>query len=281
MSIQIVGALAAATAAIAVVLGLSLRDGARPRAGLPHPDASALRDAGWAGGVRRWEAVRAAVVLSALVSAAALGIPAALVPVAAVAPSIWIRLRAEAARDRARRAFGRILAGTESALRSGLSLPDALRRATDAAADGLASRPLADALRAFDLGASLDTSLMTAARSCRDERARVAIGSLALGIAERLPRERLADLIAAVADRVAFEERLEDEVRARAAGARQQQRLLAVLVPALATYLALTMPTLAATLASDVGRFVLIPAAVMLEVAGVILGRRVLRGALR
>lgn len=280
MSVQVVGALSAATAAIAVVLGLSLR-GAAPDVPLPHPDSSALRDAGWDGGLRRWEALRAALVLSVLVAAFAVGIPAGLGLLAAAAPSIWIRLCAEAARDRARRAFGRVLAGTESALRSGLALSDALRRGTDAAADGLASRPLADALRAFDLGAGLDSSLLEAARSCRDERTRVAIASLSLGIAERLPRERLADLMAAIADRFAFEERLEDEVRAKAAGARQQQRLLALLVPALATYLAITMPTLATTLGSDLGRFVLVPGAVALEAAGVLLGRRVVRGAVR
>ena len=279
MSAHLVGALAAATAAIAVIMCVSLR-GAEPDVTLPHPDASALRDAGWEGGLRRWEALRAASVLGGLVAAAALGAPAALALIAAIAQSIWIRLRAEAARDRARRAVGRIFADTESALRSGLSLPDALRRGTDAA-DGLASRPLVDALRAFDLGGSLDASLIRSAGSCRDERARVAMATLALGIAERLPRERLADLLAAIADRVAFEERLEEETRAKAAGARQQQRLLALLVPALATYLAVTMPTLAATLGSDLGRFVLIPGAVLLEAAGVILGRRVIRGALR
>lgn len=278
MSAQIAGALAAATAAIAAVIALSLR-GAEPGE-LPHPDSSALRDAGWAGGLARWEALRGAIVVVGLLFAAAFGAPAALAPVAAIAQSIWIRLRAEAARDRARRGSGRILADIESGLRSGLSLPDALRRATDVA-DRLASRPLVDALRAFDLGASLDASLVAASGSCRDERARVAIASVALGIAERLPRERLADLVGAIADRVAFEERLEDETRAKAAGARQQQRLLALLVPALATYLALTMPTLAATLGSDLGRFVLIPGAAVLEVAGIILGRRVIRGALR
>ncbi len=131
VSAQIAGALAAATAAIAVVIAVSLR-GADPGV-LPHPDSAALRDAGWAGGLARWEALRGAAVAFGLVATSALGAPAALVPVAAIAQSIWIRLRAEAARDRARRGSGRILADIESGLRSGLSLPGALRRATDAA----------------------------------------------------------------------------------------------------------------------------------------------------
>lgn len=281
MSIELVGALSAATAAVALVLGLSTRDVTAPHVHLPHPDAAALLDAGWTRGLRRWEAVRVACVLTTLVTAGALGIPIAIVSLAAVTPSIWIRLRAEAAQDRARRALARILASTESALRSGLSLPDALRRGTEASADPLASRPLLEALRAFGLGAGLDAALTTAAHACRDDRARVAIGSLSVGIAERLPRERLADMLASVADRAAFEERLDDEVRARASGARQQQRLLAALVPALALYLTFTMPTLAVTLGSDLGRFVLIPAAAALEVAGIVMGRRVVRQALR
>lgn len=281
MSIGLVGALAAATTAVALVLAFTLRDATPRPFGLAHPDAEALVDAGWTHGLRRWETIRAAVAVTALLAAIPLGIPIAIASVALVAPSIWVRVRAEAARDRARRSFGRILASTESALRSGLALPDALRRGTEASGDALAARPLSEALRAFDLGASLDTALTAAAQRCRDDRARVAIGALALGIAERLPRERQADLLAAVADRVSFEERLDDEVRARASGARQQQRLLALVVPALALYLAVTMPTLGATLGSDLGRFVLIPAAVALEVAGIVLGRRVVRGALR
>lgn len=281
MSVAAVGALAAATAAVALVLALALRD-ARPRpVAMPHPDAAALADAGWSADLRRWEAIRAAVTLGALLAAMTAGIPIVIASLAVIAPSIWVRLRAEAARDRARRALGRILASTGSALRSGLALPDALRRGADASGDALAARPFSEALRAFDLGASLDSALTAAAHECRDERARVAIGSLALGIAERLPRERQADLLAEVADRVSFEERLDDEVRARASGARQQQRLLAGVVPALALYLAITMPTLAATLGSDLGRFVLIPGALVLEVGGILLGRRVVRGALR
>lgn len=263
------------------MLALSLREATPPRVALAHPDAAALRDAGWMGGIGRWEAVRTAIAIGALVIAGVLGIPVAAAVLAAMAPSIWIRLRAEAARDRARRAFGRILATTEAALRSGASLPDALHRASDAGGDPLASRSLSEALRAFDLGASLDAALLAAAEGWGDGPARLAMGTLALGIAERLPRERLADLLAVVADRASFEERLGDEVRARAAGARQQQWLLAALVPGLAMYLSFTMPTLAATLASDLGRFVLIPAAALLELAGIVLGRRIVRGAVR
>jgi Flp pilus assembly protein TadB len=278
---QLVGTLAVGTAAVALVLAAGLRDPAPPAVSLPHPDAPELMDAGWRGGLRRWEAIRAAVALSVALAALATGIPIAAAIPAALAPSVWIRLRASAARDRARRGLGPLVATAEGALRSGASLPDALRRSVEAAGDPLATRPIAEALRAFDLGAGLDTALLVSAGGARDARGHLALGTIALGVAERLPRERLADLLAVVVDRLSFDARLDDEVRARAAGVRQQQLLLAALVPAIATYLTFTMPTLAVTLSSDLGRFVLIPAALGLELAGILLGRRVVRAAVR
>jgi Flp pilus assembly protein TadB len=68
------------------------------------------------------------------------------------------------------------------------------------------------------------------------------------------------------------------DVRARTAGVRVQSYLLAAIVPALALYLVATMPGLGATLATTLGRTVLIPVAAALEVAGIVLNRRVVRG---
>lgn len=102
-----------------------------------------------------------------------------------------------------------------------------------------------------------------------------------MGIAWRLPYDRAGILVAAVADRLAFEERLDEEIRARTAGLRSQVILLALVVPAIAAYLALTVPSLAATLGQPIGRFVLIPAAAALEVIGVIASRRAIEGARR
>lgn len=275
------GALAAAAATVALCLIPLAREGSVPRWNVRHPDARALEDSGWRRGLRDWIAVQALALIAAALACLLLGIPAVAAPAGALAPSVWIRLRAEAARERARRAVGGIVTTAEAALRSGMSLPEALRRAADGTAEGAAARPILDAVRAFDLGASLDAALVAASEATRDERTRLALGTLALGIGERLPRERVADLLTAVGERLTFEERLADDVRAHAAGARQQQRILAVLVPGLALYLALTMPVLSATLGSDLGRFVLIPVAASLEVAGILLGRRIVSAALQ
>ena len=280
MSVVFAGTLAAVTAVAAAVLALSLRGARASHPGIAHPDGRALADAGWRHGTARWEQLRCAIAGVTIVATLALGLPVALAIASLAAPSVWIRLRAEAARERAHRSLPAILVTTAAAVRSGVSLPDALQRAADTSADELAARPFARALRAFSAGVGLDAALRETAVAAGDHRARVALGSLALGVAERLPRERLADLVAAVAERAEFEERLNDEVRARAAGARQQQVLLAALVPMLALYLCITMPTLADTLGSDLGRFVLIPGAVALEVAGVLVGRRVVASAI-
>lgn len=281
MSVALAGAVAVAVGVAALALATTLRGVSYPARPIDHPDADALRDAGWAGGVQRWEGLRLIIAAGALALVIGSGLPLALVALAAAAPSMWIRLRAETARDRARRAVTRIVVGTEAALRSGVGLPDALRRGAAAAGDPLAERPIRAALRAFDLGASLDDALGEAARTERDPRAALALETLALGVAERLPRERLADLVGSVADRLLFDERLDGEVRARASGVRMQQRLLAVLVPAIALYLVVTMPTLAAVLDGPIGRSVLIPGAVLLEVAGSVVTRRIIHGAIR
>lgn len=246
-----------------------------------HPDAEALAEMGWGHGLRAWEGLRLGSTAGALLVAAASGAPLALVLVAPVLPSLWIRARAGAARERARRARTRIVLATEAALRSGSSLPESLRRAVAASDDALASRPFREAVAAFDLGAPLDLSLRQAAGRCRDRRSALALETLAVGLGERLPRERIADLVGNVADRLVFEERLDDEVRARAGGVRAQVRLLAALVPALALYLSITMPGLAATLDGPLGRTVLLPAAAALEIAGIVLSTRIVREALR
>jgi len=271
VSFALAGALAAALAAMCAAMAPRPLPAALP-ARASHPDARALAAAGWSRPLWQWEGLRWACVLVAIACASAapfLVVPATLG--AAVAPSVIARLRADAAGLRARKATTRLLRGAEATLRSGGALPEALRRAIDASVEPLTRRPFADALRAFDLGAPLDEALRTAASTTADRRA--------LGVSSRLPADRSGVLVGAVADRLAFEERLDEEIGARTAGMRSQMLLLAAIVPGLAIYLALTVPSLAATLSGPLGRMVLIPVAVALEVAGIVASRRALAGA--
>jgi len=283
MTLVAAGALAAALAASCAAFATFARAPAAPVVRFGHPDRRALDDANWRRPLWEWESLRAGCILAGAMLSVATPLPfVVIVPAAALAPSVIVRSRAGAARRRARRATTHLLRATEAALRSGASLPEGLRRACGASTeDHLARRPFVEALRAFDLGASLDQALRSSVRPDIDPRTRIALETLAMGIASRLPYDRAGILVAAVADRLAFEDRLDEEIRARTAGMRSQVVLLALVVPALAAYLALTVPSLAATLEQPIGRFVLIPLALVLESIGVIASRRAIDGAVR
>ena len=283
MSVAAAGAMAAALAVSCAVFAPFARNPVAPAVRIGHPDRRALDDANWRWPLWQWESLRAGCILAGAIVGLAAPVPMiVIVAAAAVAPSLVVRSRAGATRWRARLATTHLLRATEAALRSGASLPEALRRACgDATDDRLARRPFVDALRAFDLGAPLDEALLASAHRTIDARERIALETLAMGVASRLPHDRAGILVAAVTDRLAFEERLDEEIRARTAGLRSQVVLLALVVPAIAVYLALTVPSLAATLGQPIGRFVLIPAALALEVIGVIASRRAIDGARR
>jgi Flp pilus assembly protein TadB len=283
MSVAAAGAIAAALAVSCAIFAPFARSPATPALRIGHPDRRALDDANWRRPLWHWESLRAGCILARAIVGLATPVPMiVIVAAAAVAPSLVVRSRAGAMRWRARLARTHLLRATEAALRSGASLPEALRRACGAATDDrLARRPFVDALRAFDLGAPLDEALLASAHGTGDPRGRIALETLAMGIALRLPHDRAGILVAAVADRLAFEERLDEEIRARTAGLRSQVVLLALVVPAIAVYLAFTVPSLSATLGQPIGRFVLIPAALALEVIGVIASRRAIDGARR
>lgn len=281
MSAAAAGALAAALSASCAAFALFARTRESPIPRMTHPDARPLDEVNWPRPLWHWEALRAGCIVAGTLLSFATPVPLlGAFAASALAPSLIVRSRAAAARWQARLAMTHLLRAAEAALRSGASLPEALRRACDAASqDRLARRPFVDALRAFDLGAPLDEALRASGRRVADRGARMALETVAIGVASRLPHDRAGTLIAAVADRLAFEERLDEEVRARTAGMRSQVVLLALVVPAIAAYLALTVPSLAATLGQPIGRFVLIPAAVVLEAVGVIASRRAIEGA--
>jgi Flp pilus assembly protein TadB len=226
-----------------------------------------------------------------ILGALAAGIAVAALGLAAAVPTSGVRLGSRAfvpslerIRDAvaARRRRGRsskvvleTLQATHAGLRSGLPLPLALRNAVDGGpADARAM--LSGALRAFDLNIPLDDALRAAAANA-DRRVSLGLDALALIAAEQLAASRAAAVLGSVCDRLAFEERLVAEVAARTGGLRAQIVLLAVLVPAIAAYLVMTVPGVGSTLASALGTHVLIPAAVLFETAGILASRGIIR----
>ena len=279
MSSVVAGALAIALAVSCAIFVPFARNRSTRPLRIAHPDAPMLDVVNWRRPLWQWEALRTACIGGCGILGSATPLPLiAFLALGALGPSVVARSRAGTVRWRARRATTHLLRAAEAALRSGASLPESLRRATEGTDDRLARRPFVDALRAFDLGAPLDEALRTSAHQSNEPRSRMVLETIAMGIASRLPYDRAGVLVGAVADRLGFEERLEEEVRARTGGLRTQVILLALLVPAIASYLGLTVPSLAVTLGEPIGRFVLIPAAVTLEVLGLIASRRVIDG---
>ncbi len=258
MSPAFAGAIATALAVTCLIL-IPLGSPRMWQASLTHPELSVLREAGWTRSLLTWEYLRGIAIICGLALGNSVGTPL-LGLIGAVAPSIVARTLA--ARRREERA------------RPGASLTEALRLAS-ASERETPFGPFAAALRAFDLGAPLDVAFRAARARARDYQVILGLDALSLCVAEQLPASRCATLIASTVDRLVFEQRIADDVRARTSGLRVQIVLLAALVPGLALYLALTVPGMAETLTAPLGRFVLLPLAATLEVIGILASRRV------
>ena len=271
MSLESAGAIATALAVTCLVL-IPLGS-SRMWPSMAHPERSVLREAGWKGSMLTWESLRVITIICSLALASTVGaMPLGLI--GAVVPSIVARTLVARRRDERARQTVALLQMTLAGLRSGAGLTEALRLASRSGSE-VDFGPFAAALRSFDLGAPLDAALRDARGRTRDHRLVVGLDALSLCVAEQLPASRCVTLIASTIDRLLFEQRIGDDVRARTSGLRFQIALLAALVPGLALYLALTVPGMAETLATPLGRFVLVPLAAILEVIGIVASRRV------
>lgn len=255
---SLVGALAAALATYLACLALL---GARLP--LPAPDRVPLRGLVLSVG---------AAVAGALV-AASVGMP--LVGVAAgLAPWWWRARRRAAARERAEDSVVPVLDVLVGASRAGLVLTDALAHAVPHAREELARR-LEDALARIRLG-DAPAGALDGSREGASARVADLLAHLAYCARTRLAADATAAYLEDVLAARRFARQLAADVRARTAGQRFQVLLLAAVVPALALYLGVMSPTLAAELASPLGRGVLVPAGLAFELAGIVVSRRVL-----
>ena len=249
-----------------------------PRMRWSHPERERLRDAGWSRSPARWEVARlGSAVLVALAASAAGQDAIAGGALGAAAPSLALRVRSDARRSRASARAVDQLRVVRAALASGATLVEAIRRGAGAVTDDIAARPLRLVVRDFAVGVSLSDALR-AATADAPPRLRPALRTLAIGVDERLPVPQLCTLSGAVIDRMAFDEQLEDEVRARTGGIQLQIWAMAAIVPALALYLAATVPMVGDTLRSPLGTHLLIPAGAGLELLGIVAARRAIRG---
>ena len=257
-------------------LGLAACAPSLPPLRIRNIDAALLAQVAPTWSLARWELLRLACLAAAVTVAGALGVwPLGVL--GAAAPSVALRWRERQAASLAAARSLDVLQATQAALRAGLPLAPALRAALERTSP-LVRDPFERALRAFELNSPFAEALRDAAAAARDRRVALALEALALVAGEQLPSTRAAAVVGSVADRLSFDARLLEEVRASTSGVRAQIILLALLVPALASYLVLTMPGLAATLGGPLGTHVLVPAALVFEVAGIVASRRIVRG---
>jgi Flp pilus assembly protein TadB len=274
VTLEFAGAIAVALAATSLVL-LPFGSARVLGPSVSHPERDLLREAGWTRSLPEWEYLRALATVLGLALAGSLGVlPIGLI--GAAAPSVAARTIAARRRDERARETISLLQMTLAGLRSSASLTEALRLAVSSGQVDTFG-PFAGAVRAFDLGAPLDDALLAARAQARDRRVLLGLDAISLCVAEQLPASRCGALIASVVERLVFEQRTADDVRARTSGLRVQILLLAALVPGLGVYLAITVPGVAETLMNPLGRFVLVPLAAALEAAGVFTSRRVMR----
>jgi Flp pilus assembly protein TadB len=172
----------------------------------------------------------------------------------------------------------RFLQSILTGLGAGGTYLDALRQARLAVKDPWLQEDLDCVMQRFMLNVALEASI-------REVRAHT--GSRNLGLiwetveiccASHLPTQRARALLLQLSSSVEFNVQLANEVRARASGQRLQIWLLAVIVPGMYLYLRALNPELLNYLDETIaGRYLLLPAAALLEAAGIYLILRVSR----
>ncbi|HEY8679015.1 MAG TPA: hypothetical protein VIN39_10330 [Candidatus Dormibacteraeota bacterium] len=181
----------------------------------------------------------------------------------------------------ARRSEGeapRLLQALLTSLTAGSTYLDALRQARLATTDPWIREDLDFVIQRFLLDVPLHDSM-------RELRARVATRNLALVwetliicSANQLPTQAARTLFYELSVTVQFNVQLASEVRAKTSGQRLQIWLLAIIVPGMYLYLRLISPELLQALDQTVmGRYVLVPAAALLEMLGIYLSFRIAR----
>jgi tight adherence protein B len=193
-------------------------------------------------------------------------------------PKVYVRFLIRAHAGRSEAEAPKLLQVLLANLSAGSTYLDALRQARLAAQDDWIREDLDFVIQRFLLDVPLETSI-------REIRARV--GSRNLGLlwdnlaiccANRVPTQTARTLFTELSSTVHFNVQLANEVHARASGQRVQIWLLALIVPGMYLYLRMLNPDFLSPLDDTaLGRYLLVPAAALLEVLGLYLSYRLSR----
>jgi Flp pilus assembly protein TadB len=155
---------------------------------------------------------------------------------------------------------------------------DALRQARQAVKDPWLREDLDYVLQRFMLDVPLEASIQDVRGHVASRNLSLIWETIAICCATHVPTHRARALFLELSSSIEFNAQLGNEVRARASGQRIQIWLLALLVPSMYLYLRVLNPELLSYLDQTIaGRYLLLPAAAVLEVTGIYLSLRVSR----
>ena len=193
-------------------------------------------------------------------------------------PRLYLDALVRAQRRRTEAEAPRMLQIILASLAAGSTYLDALQEARSRATDRWLRDDLDHVIAEFHLGVPLERSIAEVRTATAGHNLSLIWDNLAICIANRIPAARAKGLFVELSSTVQFNVQVQQEVRARTSGQRAQIWLLALIVPGLFFYLRLIDPDLFTVLdATSVGRYVLLPVAVALEVLGIVLSFRLAR----
>lgn len=195
-----------------------------------------------------------------------------------VVPRIYLDALVRAQRRRTEAEAPRMLQVILASLASGSTYLEALQEARARATDRWLRDDLDHVIAEFHLGVPLERSIAGVRSATAGRNLALIWDNLAICIANRIPASRAKGLFVELSSTVQFNVQVQQEVRARTSGQRAQIWLLALIVPGLFLYLRVLDGSLFDVLdATTLGRWVLMPVAVFLEVLGIVLSFRFAR----
>jgi Flp pilus assembly protein TadB len=194
------------------------------------------------------------------------------------APRLYVRWLLHAQAERSEAQAPQLLQTLIAQLGAGATYLEALRQARQRATDAWIRSDLETVLARFLLNEPLEVALSEVRPRIQGRNLGLVLDTLALCCATRMPAHGARQLLQEISSTVQFNVGLQQEVRARVSGQRLQVWLLALLVPGMFLYFRLVAPDLLNTLdTTALGRFVLLPAAALLECLGLYLSFQVTR----
>ena len=193
-------------------------------------------------------------------------------------PRFYVGSLVRAQSQRSEAAAPHLLQAVLAGLVAGGTYLDALRQARLSCSDAWLQQDLDLVIQRFLLNTPLYESLREVRNRTTTRNLGLIWETLRIATENHLPTERARTLLLELSSTVQFNLQLANEVRARSTGQRAQIWLLAIIVPGMFLYLRLMSPQLLTVLDDTlVGRYILFPLAIALELGGIALSLRIAR----